>query len=256
MRRGAFTLMETLVAIVLLLALSGAVMSFFWNALERRDTLLALSGEVRAGTLLLERLEADFLTAVAADGKGGAGIAGDRASVRVASRGVRPTLNGGSAAGALGDEQGLAVRFDEASGRVSLRRWSGDDPGGGADEVVAEGVSALRLRYFDGRSWRDSFDSKAAGDLPVAVEIALWFRRPGDPPAAPAAEEESVPPTDETETDMEWEEEDPFAIPASFGDAMAWEDEVAAADLPEREPDRVRVIIVPDGPSAAWRESR
>ncbi|HRQ72318.1 MAG TPA: prepilin-type N-terminal cleavage/methylation domain-containing protein, partial [Phycisphaerales bacterium] len=67
MTRRAFTLMETLVAIVLLLALSGAVMSFFWNSLERRDTLLALSGEVRAGTLLLERLEADFLTAMAAD---------------------------------------------------------------------------------------------------------------------------------------------------------------------------------------------
>ncbi|MCL4742450.1 MAG: prepilin-type N-terminal cleavage/methylation domain-containing protein [Phycisphaerales bacterium] len=254
MRRRAFTLMETLVAIVLLLALSGAVMSFFWNALERRDTLLALSGEVRSGTLLLERLEADFLTAIAADGQGEAGIEGDRASVRVVSRGVRPTLRGGTASGTLGDEQGLAVRFDEASGRVSLRRWSGDDPGGGADEVVAEGVSALRLRYFDGRSWRDSFDSKAAGDLPVAVEVALWFRRPGDPPAAPAIEEESGPPTDEAE--VEWDGEDPFALPVSFDDPTGWEDEVEPSDLPEREPDRVRVIIVPDGPSAAWRESR
>ena len=255
MRRCAFTLTETLVAIVLLLTLSGAVMSFFWNSLERRDTLLALSGEVRAGTLLLERLEADFLTAIAADGKGGAGIVGDRASVRVVSRGVRPTLNGGTASGSLGDEQGLAVRFDGASGRVSLRRWSGDDPGEGSDEVVAEGVSALRLRYFDGRSWRDSFDSKAAGDLPVAVEVALWFRRPGDPLPRAAVESEGIsPPEDGSGTG--WEEDDPFAAPASFDDAMAWEDEVEPADLPEREPDRVRVIIVPDGPSAAWRESR
>ncbi|MCW5775905.1 MAG: prepilin-type N-terminal cleavage/methylation domain-containing protein [Phycisphaeraceae bacterium] len=255
MRRRAFTLMETLVAIVLLLALSGAVMSFFWNSLERRDTLLALSGEVRAGTLLLERLEADFLTAVAADGKGGAGIAGDRTSVRVVSRGVRPTLNGGSAAGSLGDEKGLAVRFEEATGRVSLRRWSGEDPGGGSDEVVAEGVSALRLRYFDGRSWRDSFDSKSAGDLPVAVEVALWFRRPGDPAPRPAVEERRVAAVEDEEA--EWEaEDDPFAMPASFDDAAAWEDEIVPSDLPEREPDRVRVIIVPDGPSAAWRESR
>ncbi len=255
MSQRAFTLMETLVAIVLLLALSGAVMSFFWNSLERRDTLLALSGEVRAGTLLLERLEADFLTAVAADGKGGAGIAGDRASVRVVSRGVRPTLNGGSAAGALGDEQGLAVRFDESSGRVSLRRWSGDDPGEGSNEVVAEGVSALRLRYFDGRSWRDSFDSKSAGDLPVAVEVALWFRRAGDPAPQPVVEEEPAAPVEDE--DAEWEaEDDPFAMAASFDDPSAWEDEIVPSDLPEREPDRVRVIIVPDGPSAAWRESR
>lgn len=119
---------------------------------------------------------------------------------------------------------------------------------------MAEGVSALRLRYFDGRSWRDSFDSKAAGDLPVAVEVALWFRRPGDPPAAPAIEEESGPPTDEAE--VEWDGEDPFALPVSFDDPTGWEDEVEPSDLPEREPDRVRVIIVPDGPSAAWRESR
>lgn len=255
MRRRAFTLMETLVAIVLLLALSGAVMSFFWNSLSRRDTLLALSGEVRAGTLLLERLEADFLTAVAADGKGGAGITGDRASVRVVSRGVRPTLNGGTAAGALGDEQGLAVRFDEGTGRVSLRRWSGDDPGEESDEVVAEGVSALRLRYFDGRSWRDSFDSKAAGDLPVAVEVALWFRRLGDPPPRPAVEGGPAAPTEGTEPEG-GVEDDPFAMPAPFEEPAVWEEEAVAPELPEREPDRVRVIIVPDGPSAAWRASR
>ncbi|HRQ72317.1 MAG TPA: hypothetical protein PLU35_04730, partial [Phycisphaerales bacterium] len=188
-------------------------------------------------------------------GGGGGGGGGDRASVRVVSRGVRPTLNGGSAAGALGDEQGLAVRFDESSGRVRLRRWSGEDPGAGSDEVVAEGVSALRLRYFDGRSWRDSFDSKSAGDLPVAVEVALWFRRPGDPAPRPAVEDEAPEP--EGDDESEWEEaEDPFALPVSFDDADAWEDEIVPSDLPEREPDRVRVIIVPDGPSAAWRESR
>jgi hypothetical protein len=36
----------------------------------------------------------------------------------------------------------------------------------------------MRMRYWTDRGWQDSFDSLAAGALPGAVEVALWFGAP------------------------------------------------------------------------------
>ncbi len=93
------------------------------------------------------------------------------------------------------------------------------------------------MRYVDGKEWKQSFDSVGAGALPVAVEVAVWFGAPkADPGAAKPATRGG-------------------AVEKSEDDGAARQ-ETDAATVPSREPDRLRVIVVPDGPVASWKESR
>ena len=79
-------------------------------------------------------------------------------------------------------------------------------------ETIAEDVSRVRFRYYDGSSWSSSFSSDQRG-LPVAVEVAIWTTGRG------------------------------------------WRDvEGTTQDAEIDPPDRRRVICIPDGPSAGWKE--
>jgi len=47
------------------------------------------------------------------------------------------------------------------------------------EEVLCRGVTALNLRYYDGTTWADSWDSTALNNaLPTAVEVTLELERP------------------------------------------------------------------------------
>ena len=81
--------------------------------------------------------------------------------------------------------------------------------------TVATGVAALRFRFFDGEGWSDSFDSSKSGTLPVAIEVGVWSASGG---AASTGE-----------------------VGKDIGAVM-------------RAPDRWRLITVPDGPVAGWKE--
>lgn len=59
-------------------------------------------------------------------------------------------------------------------------------------ELLAPEVVALEFRYFDGQQWQMTWDSEAAGGLPVAVEVAIAIAdqrkdRQADEPAGPAS---------------------------------------------------------------------
>lgn len=82
-------------------------------------------------------------------------------------------------------------------------------------EAVAEQVRQVRVRYHDGKEWVDSFDSAARSALPAAIEVAVWYGVP-----KPADQEEST---------------------------------LKPAEPPP--PDRVRLIVVPDGPVTALKEA-
>ena len=116
--------------------------------------------------------------------------------------------------GGAGDLQESVYVFSGATLALSRRPL-----GVGGDDVPAEPypllsrLSRVRFRYFDGRTWKPDFDSAAAGRFPAAIEVDVW--RAGRAPAAESAR--------------------------SGGAEGAWP-----------EPDRSRVIVVPDGPEAAW----
>ncbi len=198
-RRG-FTLMEVLIVLGLLVLLSGSMFGFLWNLSQNRDRLIAMGKDEQAGGVVIERIENDLLCGVASGG-GVAGIEGDAARLRILTRGVWAPVeaDGAVAATALGDLQGTELTFN--GGTLKASRWIGSG-GSGEAEVVSGRIAGCRFRYFDGREWKESFDSQAVGRLPAAVEVSLWF-----------------------------------------GDAVAG-----------RAPDRRRVVTVPDGPQAAWKE--
>lgn len=219
--RRAFTLFEVLLSLAVLTVLAGSLMGFFWNLLDRSARITGIAARQQGAAALIERIESDLLCGLAASGAN-AGIKGDEQTLTLLTRGAwmpERSVTGGVA----GDLQGSEFRFESGSGTVRARRFSGAEPVGDA-ETVCEDVELLRFRYFDGKEWSESFDSSGRGGLPVGIEVAVWFGRPR---------------VEETEAPLTW---DP--------------DAAEAAELPERDPDRVRLVIVPDGPVDSWKEAR
>jgi prepilin-type N-terminal cleavage/methylation domain-containing protein len=235
-RTRGFTLLEVLLALGLIAMLAGGVMGFLLTLLNRRDGMNQRLVDAQSGAALLDRIESDILCGLAGDGGSGAGISGTTTSLHVLTRGVAlPVEPGMSGASKAGDRQGSEYVFDAASGVLRARRWmSGEGTAAGEFEVVSGHLEAVRLSYFDGETWRGSFDSAAADGLPVAVEVAIWFGVPRPP------------------------EDGPVASPESGDTTEAADASVAAKPSapPRREPDRIRVIVVPDGPVTSWKESR
>lgn len=218
MRRPGFSLVEALLALALMVVLTVLASSFLWTLTASKRAAQATAVELRSIGTFMDRLE-DDLAACIAGGEGlGAGIVGGRDRLLVLSRGVGiptdPQQGEKASRQQLSDLRGTEFAFDGA-GAILGRRWIGA-AGGGQAQPVAEGVGALRFRYFDGTSWTSSFNSSGTGGLPVAIEVSVW--RAGV--AAQAA------------TDVEAGE--------------------IGASMPA--PDRWRLITVPDGPVAGWKE--
>lgn len=240
--RGGFTLFEVLLAVALAAVLSGGIYAFLVTLQLRQGQILSLSERMRGGSRLIERLEGDVLASVTGTPGRGAGIDGEHDRVRILTRGVTPPLAGGVRT-PLGDLQGVEMTFDGAAGVVRARRFDalGGTPAGEA-EVIAEGLERVRFRYHDGRAWRGSFQSLQAGGLPAAVEVAIWFGQ-----GAPAAGRER---------DDEAGAGGMGGVERAEGRAPRepmWIEEEAGPgeeEPPRRAPDRVRVIVVPDGAKA------
>jgi len=201
MSRRSFTLIEVLIAVALLVALSGAMGTFAYNLLRSRDRIMTQARSEAGVGLLMDRLEHDLTWCIAGNSKDGPGIKGSAGRVEILRRDVK-LLDGQVAVGVTRKAQ-----YRHEGDTVFARA---DD---GPDEIVASGIKQLRLRYHDGREWQREFDSGQAGTLPVAIAIAVWF---------------GSGLIDQTEAD-----------------------EFGMLDTPT-EPDRRRVMVVPDGPSAAW----
>ncbi len=169
MKRRAFSLVEMMVAVLLVVMLAGAVYSFMWSVLDDRARLEKHAGREIGATRLFACIEDDLATCVARTDSGASGIKGDSGSIAIAKRSVRLDATG---AEALGDATQSEYRFEESAGQVLARR------DGGGYEPILTGVSRVRFRFRQGSEWVEQFDSVAAGGVPSAVEIALWFGEP------------------------------------------------------------------------------
>ena len=235
-------------AIGLIAALSGGVFAFMWQIVTLKSSVTVRALDGQAGDAIFEHIESSLTGAVAADSAGNSGIVGAATSLKVRSRAVGLPLNAGDQDWAAGDLQGTEYTY--SSGTLSARRWDGHrnrSAAAGNLETISRNIGAFRLRYYDGAEWLESFDSKAQDGLPVAIEVAIWF---GPPEAAsdlaPTPEpDRNVPvvgaPLDQDGNPLIVDEPPP---------------ETPVLPRPSVAPDRLRVIVVPDGPTTAWKESR
>lgn len=255
-RRHAFTLIEVLLALGLILILLAAMMGFLWELLDRRNTLTRGGRDIQSANAFIERVEADMLAGLAGDSGVGAGVQGTATTLRLLSRGVWLAADpigqaggGGGSVSALAasDLQGTEYVFDERSLRLQARRftYAGASPEPSLFEIVSDRIERVRFRYFDGKVWRDSFDTIKEEKLPVAIEVAVWFTSLGNEVAPPPrAGSARAPAASENASEGKQGTESDDAGPATSLDGLdvkVW-----------GQPDRLRVIIVPDGPQASW----
>lgn len=236
--RRAFTLIEVLLAIALTMVIAGTAIGLATTLLSRRAQIDEAAARDRGVAILMDQIEQDLMGVVAGSG-GESGFVGSSREVTLKVRGVT-----------LRREDLIEARYRfVASGDGALKagRVVATRGGGTLEETLADGVALMRLRFHDGVAWVDGFDSGRAGELPWAVEVAVWL---GDP-AEFAGEGAGV--GDEA---VDGGAEGGEARSARAGDVEGVEGDEAGGEREEvardagvmtRPPDRVRVIVVPDG---------
>jgi len=228
--KRAFSLIEVLVAVALVAGLAVAMSGFIWGVRARRETLATDAARMQGIAALFMHVENDVLTCVAGEA-GKAGVRGGPEQLSLLTRGVGLVWGGDGPD--LGDIQGVEYTF--AGSSVTAKRWRGASREGDlGEDTIIEGVGLVRFRYFDQGRWVSSFDSVSAGRLPAAIEIAIWFVPPPD--LETLIDEADAPANLADETS-----------PVPGGGSL--EAPGGASDRPAN-PDRVRVISVPDGPDA------
>lgn len=225
-RRG-FSLLEVLVALAVLVALSGATYAFLFELVRTRTEIRQRAARDGASLVIFDRLERALATCtVAADGE--PGIQGDASALNLAATRVTPDPAGDNQ---VSRRASLHLSWEEQTNAIK----------GGSSEreagPIARSIERLRFRYHDGDGWNQSFNSLERGELPRAIEISIWFGA-----------------FDEASRDEAQAEPDQFAAPEQPNEVAGITEaaiprgpsELEQRDQPQRTPDVYRVIAIPD----------
>ncbi len=164
----AFTLLEALIAVGMMVLLLGALAMFVEDLSRTRQFVARTAAETRSADALFGALEAALQTAVVDGGNRGAGVTGTDRSIRVLSS--RTDAGSGSVAelARAAFSPLSATQVDQNGANITIGR-------GGVSSTLPATVRAMRVRYWYDGGWGDSFDSLNAGTLPAVVEVGLWF---------------------------------------------------------------------------------
>lgn len=201
-RAGGFTLLEVLVALIVLGLLLGAVYGSYRAVTSSITDLQPRMSLDQKGRFFVQRLlrqvrccyagrqeQADRTTPdsneVKAESKDesplfrGGRTLSDEVSLQYVT--TSSSLNRGSNAGYLAvvrykmdRSQRALLTCEEIYGRRSVNEDDWDW------RMIVDGVSELELQYFDGAEWREEWDSNVAGGLPRAVRIKLTLESKED----------------------------------------------------------------------------
>jgi len=247
-RARAFSLFEVLIAIAVLVVLSGAVFAFLSDLMRQRERAMELARRLRAGVVLIERIEADAMTLIAGSGSLGAGVEGTNGRLRLLSRRVTPPFSEGLAKAPLGDLQSSEFVFDAERGELRAAQRDGFDETRRERRALARGLERVRFRYHDGSRWVGRFDSVEQGRLPAAIEVALWFGPAGAEDESPDRAGQRAPVGAPRGEGPDSAESAGRGIPPVAPGFLASATEPVAVSVPTRAPDRWRIIVIPDGP--------
>jgi type II secretory pathway component PulJ len=183
-----------LAAMAMVAALAGALYASLSIAFRARNSATRSLEPVRKCAAAIALLRADLQSAAGPKGllagpmlgesqSAVAGQAGDSLEFYAAVGEPRDT-------GVGGDIRKVDITCEpaaDASENVLYRRVTSNllaskavDP---EEQVLCRGVRSFTLRYYDGTTWYDSWDSTAQGDLlPVAVEVTVELANPPGTP--------------------------------------------------------------------------
>lgn len=218
MRRRAFTLLEALIALGIILLLVGTMTSVISNVANSRERTRERSVRQLGATAAFELLSSAADTCLADDGNGSAGIDGEPLRLRITRSGVaaRRLLQGEGAASPLTDHDYFELALE---GRNLVVHGEDSDQ----RSTLIANLVALRFRYHDGEEWLEQWDSSLEG-LPRAIEMSIWTT------PWPAGEQPSWMPEEDSDDTEEAEE-------------VTFEAEIAG-DLPP--PDKQRIVAIFD----------
>lgn len=186
--RGAmrgFTMLELLVAISLMALLAGSLYGSLYLGFRAHAGAVRAVAPARTAALALELLQRDFDGAMPPTGvlagafTGSASSASDESStLSFVSCGNVPNS----------DEAGCDMRMVELSVEsvpdemqpVLMRRVTtnllASNPPVPREQILCRHVKLFMVRYYDGTSWQDTWDSTGQDNLlPLAVEVTLEF---------------------------------------------------------------------------------
>ncbi|MFC1764536.1 type II secretion system protein GspJ [Planctomycetota bacterium] len=187
LRKTAFTLLELLVAMVLMVVVSSALYTSLYTGFRARRRAAAATVPTTAimnvmtllkhdlqGTLQPgDDLAGDF---IGLDTQGDAGAAEDSVSFYT----THAQALSESPLGGIGMIELLLTEDDQEDSetRILVRRNTTNllSPSTllATDQVLCRHIRSLNLRYYDGTDWLDAWDSSADSDgLPLAIEIDL-----------------------------------------------------------------------------------
>ena len=176
--RRALTLMEMLVALTLILALTVAVGSFAETYRQGRDFAVSEAQRDREVDAMFGRLAEAFSCADASVG----GISGGDREVSIHHRGsVLPAMGPeSSSADFLADSARYEIRFGGQCQEIFTARSSKNTLN------WRSSVSIVQFQYHDGLKWSDSWSVDQG--LPVAIECKLWYEFDPEPETIETAE--------------------------------------------------------------------
>jgi type II secretion system protein J len=196
--RAGFTLLEVLLAMGLVSLLAGTLYASLHVAFRARDSIQRAADQGSAGQLALDMMRRDLTEALPSNGilagiftgtdaQGQSGADADDISFYAAAHTGTSDLPEGDVClidYTIGnDEDGQPALVRNTT--TNLLATDTQDP---TTEVICRKVQALNLRYFDGSTWADSWDSAQQNNAPpVAVEVTLTLKSDATTAQAPAA---------------------------------------------------------------------
>ena len=195
-----FTLIELMLAAAIAAMLSLAIYASLSTAFKARATANMQTSAMRRAAIALDLLEADLQSVTAADGTlngpfigyalGSTGSEADSVSFCCLNRDAT-TPTGGLATNVIDDPLAEGARKVTLSLRTdglptpslvrSVQRNLLATTVTTQDEVLADDIKALSIRYYDGSEWTEEWDStlRADNSVPIAVQITIELRERG-----------------------------------------------------------------------------